>query len=1392
MLDFTGDKPSLMTQLRLLLLIAITALLPLMGWGQTSVQNFGIASASAYTGNGSTTYIPNPTSGTTYVRAGGGGSPSIALSITNNIVGTGAYLRASASSSTSVSKVTPIASYTTATKIFYTKYSVLFGSSSGANGITSGTWQFIQGSGTNYTDNNQIQTAQVFAGLQFEFSNANVNLKTLSGSSWSSSSITAITQGQAHIVEIYGNNEASGTQAYTYGGNSVTVAAGKYDVYIDGALVADEVSKGGLTSNTTINALSFIGLSSTSNAANIFLDDVSVDNSFASPCTPPANPNGTISGTTPACTSTTLTYTAGTGQPESGVNYYWQTSAGGTSTANNAASTLNVTTSGTYYVRAYNGTCWSSGATAGYAVTVNAPPAITVQPDATDLSTCSGTNFSPAAVSVTATGTGLTYQWYSNTTAGTTGGTPINGATTASYTIPTNIPGTLYYYVVVSGNAPCAAATSTVSGARTVNPVPDNPNGTISGTTPACASTTLTYTAGAGQPQSNGLYYWQTSNTGTATTNDANAPLNVTASGTYYVRAFNGLCWSPGTSASSTVTINNNPVITTQPSNTSVGAGSTATFTVVANNAGSYQWQVNSGSGFVNLTNNAQYSGVNTTTLTVSNTTLFMDYYQYRVVVKAAAPCTVDVNSNAATLNVTPVSNATDYFRSRTTGLYGTASTWESSADSVSWMNATLAPTNVARSVTIRATDSVTVATSGRSAAHLYVFGKLTLNEQDLTIADSSGYDVVIFNGGRLDCGTLNAGSELTLATGATVLIKTGGRIVVRVSNALAGPGRGTGYFYEDRAVLEYAGTQAFTNTGVTYFPNNLPSAAPIFLISQFQNNIGGSTGTTTFNCIVEHGPGSSMTWTGTSEKYIRDGLIINGTLGINKNTPIVITGSNAVLEGAGSITLATGSGSTYPGGLSIAAGANLKLFSDFTISGGNDTLIVSGTLNTNGHKISGTAKFATAAGSTLIVTDAAGLTGSGTSGNIQTTGTRTFSTSGNYIYRGTAAQATGDGLTGSATLEIDNAAGVTLSAAHTATTGLTLTSGNLTTTTTNLLTLGSAAVLTGGSATAFVAGPLKRATAAATDFLFPIGKPGDYAPVTITPQTATASDYTAEYFNGAQLTPNRGNKAASLKYVAANEYFDISRGTGADAKVTLTYTTAAQVTDPSTLVVAHYTGGQWVSEGGTATGNNNSGTVISGNFVSSFSPFALGSTSAAQPLPLQLLSFSARPAARAALLDWELATPDGGEQIVVERSNDGSDFTALGRFDLTKETPLRQRFTDESPLTGPNYYRLRITGVDGVVTHSPVRTLHFGAVATSDLRLYPNPAHDVLNLEWTRAEAPAHIQLFTSAGRLVLSEKVLNKANASLSVSGLVPGVYWVVWEQAGKTERRQVQIDH
>ncbi|PWK17544.1 GEVED domain-containing protein [Xanthomarina spongicola] len=82
----------------------------------------------------------------------------------------------------------------------------------------------------------------------------------------------------------------------------------------------------------------------------------------------PVNPNSN----SPQCNPTGVTLSR-VGSPPSGITWYWQTTANGTSTTNSGA-TYVVNTSGTYYLRAQNNTtgCWSNGS-GSRAVIVNNP-----------------------------------------------------------------------------------------------------------------------------------------------------------------------------------------------------------------------------------------------------------------------------------------------------------------------------------------------------------------------------------------------------------------------------------------------------------------------------------------------------------------------------------------------------------------------------------------------------------------------------------------------------------------------------------------------------------------------------------------------------------------------------------------------------------------------------------------------------------------------------------------------------------------------------------------------------------------------------------------------------------------------------------------------------------
>nr|WP_314707222.1 autotransporter domain-containing protein [uncultured Comamonas sp.] len=92
------------------------------------------------------------------------------------------------------------------------------------------------------------------------------------------------------------------------------------------------------------------------------------------------------------------------------------------------------------------------------------------------------------------------------------------------------------------------------------------------------------------------------------------------------------------------------PAITANPAFSTIAAGGNTSFSVTATNATSYQWQVNTGAGFINVSNGGVYSGATTATLMITGATAGMSGFMYRAVaIGATAPA---ATSSAAALTV--------------------------------------------------------------------------------------------------------------------------------------------------------------------------------------------------------------------------------------------------------------------------------------------------------------------------------------------------------------------------------------------------------------------------------------------------------------------------------------------------------------------------------------------------------------------------------------------------------------------------------------------------------------------------------------------------------------------------------------------------------------------
>lgn len=184
---------------------------------------------------------------------------------------------------------------------------------------------------------------------------------------------------------------------------------------------------------------------------------------------------------------------------------------------------------------ATNGCLATSGANS---IVVNAQPTITSQPLASQ-SGCVGATLTPLSLAISGGNGTPTYQWYANTTASTSGGSIITGATSSSYVPSNTTAGTYYFYCVASypNATSCATKTSNLATITFINdpifsvPPTANQSVCVGGSIPAL---TFISSGGSGTPS----YQWYAVNGSTYTTilgatNPSYTPPTFSIAGTY-------------------------------------------------------------------------------------------------------------------------------------------------------------------------------------------------------------------------------------------------------------------------------------------------------------------------------------------------------------------------------------------------------------------------------------------------------------------------------------------------------------------------------------------------------------------------------------------------------------------------------------------------------------------------------------------------------------------------------------------------------------------------------------------------------------------------------------------------------------------------------------------
>jgi hypothetical protein len=207
----------------------------------------------------------------------------------------------------------------------------------------------------------------------------------------------------------------------------------------------------------------------------------------------------------------------------------------------------------------------------------------------------------------------------------------------------------------------------------------------------------------------------------------------------------------------------------------------------------------------------------------------------------------------------------------------------------------------------------------------------------------------------------------------------------------------------------------------------------------------------------------------------------------------------------------------------------------------------------------------------------------------------------------------------------------------------------------------------------------------------------------------------------------------------------------------------------------------------------------------SGFSTASNGSDSNAETLqgvslPIRLLSFHASKAGeRSALLQWTTSSEINSDFFDIERSTEGITWETIGNVKAAGYSQEQQEYMfldDALPLTRSElllYYRLRLVDADGRYDFSEVKGVNFRSLPLGELSIYPNPAYDMLHVDFTGMEAvgPGTIEIYDNSGKSVFTRKGDTQGILLLDITDFAAGTYYVNYSgQAGMIRKSFIKV--
>jgi hypothetical protein len=143
-------------------------------------------------------------------------------------------------------------------------------------------------------------------------------------------------------------------------------------------------------------------------------------------------------------------------------------------------------------------------------------------------------------------------------------------------------------------------------------------------------------------------------------------------------------------------------------------------------------------------------------------------------------------------------------------------------------------------------------------------------------------------------------------------------------------------------------------------------------------------------------------------------------------------------------------------------------------------------------------------------------------------------------------------------------------------------------------------------------------------------------------------------------------------------------------------------------------------------------------------------------------------------LIDWATEKEIDNKGFSVQRSSDGIEWIDIEFVNAKDINGSQYHYLDNRALPGVNYYRLKQEDLDGSFTYSVIKSIGIGKrKLNTDIRFYPNPVVDYINLEWNENEESQRVQIRNINNILLYDQFFYNTRQLNIDVVDFPAGHY-------------------